>query len=90
MNTYRCNPDGEENQHATRESNRYIGGLKLQHEHVCHKSRTCCCSLTALEPDEDCPIHGGGEFPPRCAVCGKFLPWPKPVEEELPAARDPC
>ena len=30
MNTYRNDPDGEANQQATRESERYIGGLKLQ------------------------------------------------------------
>ena len=30
MNAYRENPDGEENQQATRENERYIGGLLLQ------------------------------------------------------------
>ncbi len=30
MNSYRNDPDGEANQQATRESERYVGGLKLQ------------------------------------------------------------
>jgi len=40
--------------------------------HVCRESRTCCCSLTALEPDEDCPVHGW-PYPPRCEICGQFM-----------------
>ncbi len=30
MNSYRNDPDGEANQQATRENERYVGGLKLQ------------------------------------------------------------
>lgn len=41
--------------------------------HICHESKTCMCYLLALEPDERCPVHGCGEWPPRCAVCGRFL-----------------
>lgn len=26
-----------------------------------------------MEPDEECPIHGAGEWPPRCCICGRFL-----------------
>lgn len=43
-------------------------------EHQCRESKTCCCSLTALEPSDDCPQHGAGPWPPRCAICGRFLP----------------
>ncbi len=35
----------------------------------------CCCSVQELEPNEDCPIHGCGEWPPRCVVCGQFMKW---------------
>lgn len=44
------------------------------HEH--REPRSCCCSIQALEPHEDCPVHGH-PWPPRC-VCGKFMPWPAP------------
>jgi len=43
--------------------------------HQCRESDVCSCSLTALEPDERCPIHDAGIWPPRCAECGRFLPW---------------
>lgn len=42
-------------------------------DHTHSESRTCCCYLLAVEPDEDCPIHGH-PWPPRCAECGQFLP----------------
>ena len=45
--------------------------------HIHHESRTCVCSMQALEPDEQCPIHGTGEWPPRCEVCGCFMPYPE-------------
>ena len=41
--------------------------------HVHVLPTTCECSLTALEPDENCPVHGLGEYPPRCGVCGRFM-----------------
>jgi hypothetical protein len=41
--------------------------------HVCHEGKTCSCYLLALEPNEDCPVHGHGEYPPHCCVCGRFL-----------------
>jgi hypothetical protein len=47
----------------------------MKHEH--RLGRTCVCSVQALEPDESCPIHGAGEWPPRCEECGCFMPWPK-------------
>lgn len=42
-------------------------------DHVCKESRTCCCGNAAIEPAERCPIHGCGDWPPRCGICGKFL-----------------
>ena len=42
--------------------------------HVCQRPKTCCCSLLADEPDEACPVHGMGEWPPRCETCGQFMP----------------
>jgi hypothetical protein len=44
-------------------------------KHICEISKTCECSTTALEPDENCPIHGLGHFPPRCCICGRFMKW---------------
>jgi hypothetical protein len=43
--------------------------------HVCRESKTCTCYQLALEPDESCPQHGAGEWPPRCAICGHFMKW---------------
>lgn len=43
-------------------------------KHECKESRTCCCSILADEPNEDCPVHGWGPYPPRCETCGKFMP----------------
>lgn len=44
-------------------------------KHVCERATGCCCSVAALEPNEDCPVHSGGEWPPRCIHCGKFMRW---------------
>lgn len=41
--------------------------------HECKEDKTCSCSLQALEPDEECPAHGAGPWPPRCGVCGGFV-----------------
>ena len=41
--------------------------------HECAEDRICTCSVTALEPDEDCSVHGVGEYRPRCGKCGRFL-----------------
>lgn len=43
--------------------------------HIHTENRTCQCSIAALEPNDDCLIHSGGPWPPRCQECGKFLPW---------------
>lgn len=53
--------------------------------HECRESRTCCCSQQATEPDWNCPIHGDGEWPPRCEVCGKFMRWPQRDANEAQA-----
>ena len=49
-------------------------------EHTCKESKSCCCSIQAMEPDESCPAHGIGELP-RCDTCGKFVKRDK-VENE--------
>lgn len=41
--------------------------------HECKESTTCTCYILADEPNEECPQHGGGEWPPRCGECGRFL-----------------
>lgn len=43
--------------------------------HVCHEPTGCTCCTGALEPDDNCPKHGCGPWPPRCEECGRFLPW---------------
>ena len=42
-------------------------------KHECKESKTCTCYSLALEPKEDCPIHGSGPWPPRCEICGRFF-----------------
>lgn len=42
-------------------------------EHFCKESSTCTCHLLASEPDEKCPVHGVGKWPPRCKYCGRFM-----------------
>ena len=44
-------------------------------KHICKPPDYCICSLQALEPDEKCPIHGCGDFPEHCMICGRFLKW---------------
>lgn len=41
--------------------------------HICVESNTCICAITADEPDDKCPVHGAGEWPPRCCRCGAFM-----------------
>jgi hypothetical protein len=43
-------------------------------DHICRESKVCTCYVLALEPNEACPQHGGGIWPPRCMECGRFLP----------------
>ncbi len=44
-------------------------------EHICREATECTCSPGALEPGDDCPLHGH-PWPPRCVICGRFMPWP--------------
>lgn len=41
--------------------------------HAHEENRTCTCDTQALEPNENCPLHGAGEYPPRCKHCGQFI-----------------
>ena len=40
-------------------------------EHICKEDIYCTCYQLALEPDEDCALHGN-PYPPRCN-CGRFI-----------------
>ena len=42
-------------------------------KHVHKRCSTCICKINGIEPDEQCPVHGSGEFPLRCEICGKFM-----------------
>ena len=44
----------------------------VSRKHKCKELTYCIYSSQALEPDEDCPIHGWPSEPPRCG-CGKFV-----------------
>lgn len=43
----------------------------MEHEH--REARTCRCSMQALEPADDCPVHGWERYPKQCEVCGQFF-----------------
>lgn len=61
-------------------------------QHICCESRTCVCGIIADEPDEKCPVHGAGEWPPRCCYCGKFMQREEPDYIgilEMTTMRDP-
>jgi len=49
-------------------------------DHECREQgrrpEDCICDSHRGEPDERCPVHGAGEWPPRCEECGRLLPWP--------------
>ncbi len=53
----------------------------MMKDHKCKPATTCTCNRSALTPDESCPVHGSGEFPPRCAECGKYLSYK--IEEKM-------
>ena len=42
-------------------------------EHVCKEIDWCDCDQMMDTPKETCIIHGCGDWPPRCAVCGRFM-----------------
>lgn len=52
-------------------------------KHLCKESTGCVCYSDALEPSEDCPYHGCGEWPPRCGTCGKFISRPVRKIEQI-------
>lgn len=56
-------------------------------QHTCKESKTCSCSVIGLEPDEECPVHGYGEYPPRCEICGRFIKRTEYIFEDI--ARNP-
>jgi hypothetical protein len=41
--------------------------------HVCTPHGPCTCDTYALEPSEQCTVHGSLSSPPRCYDCGRFL-----------------
>lgn len=45
----------------------------MMSKHECRRPDTCVCDVQALEPYEFCPVHGSGEWPPRCKICGQFM-----------------
>lgn len=49
--------------------------------HKCEPDDICCCTILALEPDEQCPIHGW-PYPRRCRLCGRFMPVISALEKE--------
>jgi hypothetical protein len=49
--------------------------MQIVRDHTCHRSMDCICSISALEPADQCPQHGGGSWPPRCDVCQRYLPY---------------
>ena len=58
-------------------------------EHTCKEIDYCICSSQALEPDEQCPKHGGGVWPPRCMYCGRFMKWKTKTESDRMSIFDP-
>lgn len=41
--------------------------------HECRESTVCRCRMDADEPDDRCPVHGMGMYPPKCAECGRYM-----------------
>lgn len=52
--------------------------------HICSSADYCTCSMSALEPNERCAVHGAGEWPPRCQYCGRYLPYNNLIPDESP------
>ena len=71
----------EETNHSGSDKPAVPSEAKVKHivRHVCAEGKTCTCSMLALEPDEDCPVHGAGPYPPRCGKCGRFIKRPNPT-----------
>lgn len=43
-------------------------------DHIHTQDGPCCCWPLALEPHEQCLVHGH-PWPPRCTECGQMMPW---------------
>lgn len=41
--------------------------------HECKEPTSCACDSSAFEPNDECPVHAGGPWPPRCGECGRFM-----------------
>lgn len=41
--------------------------------HLCFFDMSCICYTLALEPDENCPIHGYPSYSNKCSECGRFF-----------------
>lgn len=63
--------------HQSRAGGHYIFKIPIDYNHICQRPTGCSCSSQGLEPDKDCPVHSGGEWPPRCEICGRFMKWKK-------------
>ena len=46
-------------------------------KHKCKQLDYCICDISALEPNEECPVHAAGIYPPRCMICGRFMKYKK-------------
>lgn len=56
---------------------KYLRPSKIKPDHVCAEPTGCHCSISATEPDETCPVHGGvRSWPPKCGECGRFMKAP--------------
>ena len=44
----------------------------MSQPHECRRATGCHCRIDALEPADDCPVHGWPDN--RCETCGRFLP----------------
>lgn len=73
MNSYLCNPDGEENQQATKQTEREIFALKMQAK----QDREYCETCGMLKSQCDCwdTVNGDRPLPVfrNCNVCGREL-----------------
>ena len=58
-----------------------VGDIIMKY-HICVEKDYCICDQLADEPNEHCPIHGYGTFPPRCDICGRFMKWKKYNKKE--------
>lgn len=60
----------------------------IDKKHICKELTYCICSSLALEPDENCPIHGY-VIKSRCR-CGRFVKEEKMPENKIKTFIIPC